>query len=362
MDSDKITFSFIRLLSMLRETKDPNAKKEIATLRDAIYKVASKQKKFYGIKGSLSANNPDHAAVMNKAGHEYLLQQEQTPVVVALLNGSSLAGDREKMIENGDFSFTHDDSATDVFAKLGRVGYLSSWQQSNLLRYVMVGVALLKYRPPGLKTQTVIDVGCSEGHFLQFWYNNLQQPGKQKLLYTGIEVLEKPLEKAKTRWGNHDNLKFIQADMMKQRLKKLHPEKTDAVLLLEVIEHVGQKAARQMLKDSFDLLNDNGIICISSPNPQKHLGQQFVWVDNHLYEFSLDEMKAELEKVGFEIIDVAGWYADNSSLKRSMSAEQKKLYARFKLLGAQMATTLMAHLMPEAAKHYTIIARKPAKD
>lgn len=353
-------FSYIRLISMIRECKNPEDKKTLGVLRDEIYARAGKYRTEFGIKGYINVNKPDHAAALNKAGQEYLMSLEQTPLVVSVLNGTSIDGEREKKIEANDFSFTHDDSAASVFSNLGKVCYMSSWQQSNILRYITVSMALLNNRnSEDPKNQTVVDVGCSEGSFLQFWYNNMQVPGKQKLHYTGIEVVEESISKAKKQFNGRDNIKFVQADMMKTRLKDIHPQAADVVLLLEVIEHVGLDSARDLLNDAFSTLRPGGIICISSPNPQKQLGQQFVWIDNHLYEFSLPEMKQEIADAGFEICDVTGWYADLPTLKREFSEEQEKMYAQFKLLGPQMATSLMAHLMPEFAKHYTIIAKKP---
>ena len=351
-------FSYIRLISMLRECKDPATKTLIGQYRDTIYQLASKEKRQHGIKEYLNVNREDHVKVVNEVGQRYLESLDHSPLINSILTGSSIDGVREQQIANGDFSFTHDDSAASVFADLGKVQYLSGWQQSNILRYVTVANALIDHRVKNSKDQVVVDIGCSEGSFLKFWYANMQQPGKQKLIYTGIEVLESSLEKAKARFGKKENVSFIQADMMKSRLKKLHPNSADAVLLLEVIEHVGLKSARDLLKDAHSILNKDGIVCVSSPNPQKHLGQQFVWVDNHLYEFSLEEMKSELRDAGFEVVSVSGWYADLPTLKREFTDSQKVIYEQFKLLGPQMATSLMAHLMPEFAKHYTIVAKK----
>ena len=353
-------FSYIRLISMIRECKNPEDKKILGVLRDEIYGRAGKYRTQFGVKGYLNVNRADHIAAVNKAGQDYLESIEQTTLVKSVLNGTSIDGEREKKIEANDFSFTHDDSAAGVFSNLGDVCYLSSWQQSNIFRYVNVCNAMLNNRnPDNFKNQVVVDVGCSEGTFLKFWYNNMQQPGKQKVHYTGIEVLEESIAKAREHFKSRDHIKFVQADMMKTRLREIHPETADVVLLLEVIEHVGQQSARELLEDTFHILRPGGIVCISSPNPQKHLGQQFVWIDNHLYEFSLPEMKDEITNAGFEICDVAGWYADLPTLKREFTPEQEKVYEQFKLLGTQMATSLMAHLMPEVAKHYTIVARKP---
>jgi hypothetical protein len=70
-------------------------------------------------------------------------------------------------------------------------------------------------------------------------------------------------------------------------------------------------------------------------------------------------MKQELVNAGFEIVSVSGWYCNLPTIKRAMNSQQKALYKQLKLLGTSMAGSIMAHLMPEQAKHYTIVAHKP---
>jgi 2-polyprenyl-3-methyl-5-hydroxy-6-metoxy-1,4-benzoquinol methylase len=355
-------FSYSHLKEAKASTKDAQVKLQISNHINAIYKLANSRAKEFGIvKKTLNWRYESHLKCLNVVGEEYLAAQSTSEAVLALQNCGNSLLDRQAKLEAGDFSFTHDDSAEATFNELQKFCFLSTWDLSNVIRYLHTANTVMEHADSNSKKQiNVVDIGCSSGTFLGFWYNNCQRAGKTKLNYLGLEVAEQRYLEAHERWGSHDNLKFKNVDVISNPLHQHTAENSvDALLVMEVIEHIGQDNARDLLEDSFKCLAPGGILCISSPNPKKDRGQQFVWIDNHVYEFSLAEMRNELQSAGFEIVNETGWLCDLPHLKPTFNEEQLKLFNSLKGLGTGIAGSILSYLMPEEAKHYTIIARKP---
>lgn len=353
-----MAFSVVRFLTLRKEIKDKVITKQINELRREIYTRSVKECRARGIKGKLDWSREDTIPVMNEVGEAYI--RETMPdcrLKECLLEGKTWGGEKEEKMAVGDLSFTHDDSAKNVFGNMARVNLTSVWDVTNVFRYMKVAQHMLNTRIPDVKEQVTVDVGCSSGTFLRFWNNNMAQPGKQRLIYTGIEVVAESVEEAREKF-KQEYYTFICADIIKQGLTELHNKPTDAVMLLEVIEHVGRENGIKLVEDAHKILKTGGHVYISSPNPDKANGQEFVWADNHAYEFTRAEITEILEKTGFEIVSVSGWYYDSWDQKRKMTPEQRALHTQLRELNGTFAGCIMAHLYPELGLHYTIIAKK----
>lgn len=352
-----MAFAYLRLIQMSKEIKDKDIVKKIAEYRDAIYKQGNSRAKEFGQKGPLDTLNENHTKVLNTVGEQYLSNFPNCDVAKMLLTGDSVNAERNRMLAEGDFSFAHDDSAMTIFnGGLGKLSMTSTWVLSNLIRFSSVAGTILSH---GKNPTRILDLGCSSGTFLTFWYRNYQAPGKLALDYTGIEVVAKSYNDARERHPKH---KFINADLVKTRVSDHIKEKLDIVLALEVLEHVGQEAVDRVLEDAHELLDDDGLIIVSSPNPKKHLGQQFMWIDNHVYEFSLDEMEELLTRHGFEVTEVFGWLCDAALMKRTIKgSEDMKIFESLKHISTAFAYAVLSHMHPDTASHYTIVAKKVKK-
>jgi SAM-dependent methyltransferase len=142
------------------------------------------------------------------------------------------------------------------------------------------------------------------------------------------------------------------ADIMNDSLPS---EKYDCILLMEIIEHIPVADGEKILRKCRELLNPDGILVISSPNPKKHIGQMLTNPDAHIFEYSLPEMETLLKKHNFEVIDKAGWFGRGKYISQGLTPEEKVLYDKVTRLGPGFRMGLFSFLRPDLAECFTLI-------
>ena len=256
-----------------------------------------------------------------------------------------------------------DDSNERLFTQnwLGRVNFAGGWDMANLLRYATAANALYKLRKPAITDKiNVLDLGCSYASFVTFFNCSYAKPGRPRINYTGLEVREDVVDKTNELYHGGTEcctVNLHKFDAMKQNMSKFG-NSFDMILLQEVLEHIGEKACRKILKSASSMICNEGIVVVSSPNPKKHEGEEFVWPENHAYEFRLDEMLKEIDAAGLRSYQITGWLAKAVPLKQQLSGEQRKMYDRLNTVSSGFATATMAIMYPELARCYTIICCK----
>jgi len=285
---------------------------------------------------------------------------------------SSLVPTEQEIANDATMDIAHDsverlwdDSNEALFTSktLGKVNFASGWDMANIFRYGVAANELYSLRYPEIeRSLNVLDLGCSLATFYTFWISSFALPGRPRINYHGLEVRENIVKKANALYEDSKNgtksIKIEKFDAMTQRLSKFKDTKYEMILLQEVLEHIGIPAVKKILKDSNNLLTDDGCIVISTPNPRKHLGQEFTWPENHLYEFTLEEMLKEIDKAGLRPYQITGWLAKAVPIKQKFTKEQREMYDRIKMISTGFATAVMATIYPDLAMCYTILACK----
>jgi SAM-dependent methyltransferase len=146
--------------------------------------------------------------------------------------------------------------------------------------------------------KNVLDVGCGQGELLQWLAEQGYDPH-------GIEPADEAAAVARER-----GLDARTATL--ETLLDGEPETYDAVLLLNVLEHVPDAPA--MLRGIARLLEPGGLLYIRVPNDfnplqlaaQEKLGAEPWWVavPDHVNYFDVQSLCATCEQVGFEPLDV----------------------------------------------------------
>jgi hypothetical protein len=126
----------------------------------------------------------------------------------------------------------------------------------------------------------------------------------------------------------------------------------------EIIEHIGEDAFKNRLKEAVKLLEKNGIIIISSPNPKKEEGIDFVWPEDHLKEYSLNEIKKIVSEHDLQCYNTIGWYGKAKYMKKKFSKRQEKEYDRLKIISSGFAAAILAIMYPELAECYVLFCKK----
>jgi 2-polyprenyl-3-methyl-5-hydroxy-6-metoxy-1,4-benzoquinol methylase len=255
---------------------------------------------------------------------------------------------------------TLDDSSLDALNKLkgGIPNFYSSWETSIIFRYLIATNSIYKYiKKINIR---ILDVGGSVGNFINFFTRFYQTPARKKIdKYTNVELDDNFIKVFNKKF---DDEKFKNYEIIKKDLTNIDVKfdnKYDVIICMEILEHLGKESAKQMLKVLYNNLNDNGIIVISSPNPKKENGQNFIWPENHIYEFTLDEMKNLLYENNLCILNIFGWCGKANNMKKKFNDIQDFLYNKFnKAFGSGMSTSLIATLYPELAECYIFICKK----
>ena len=133
----------------------------------------------------------------------------------------------------------------------------------------------------------VLDLGCGYNSPLQYCEISFS---------VGVELFEPYLEKSKKK-GIHNE--YIKADIRKVELK---PKSFDAVVLLDVLEHLMEEEGYKVIKKMGKWARKK--IIIFTPNG---LVYQDGYDNNPLQEHKSGWSVEKLEKLGFKVYGINGW-------------------------------------------------------
>ena len=126
----------------------------------------------------------------------------------------------------------------------------------------------------------ILDIGCLNGNL----YNFLKSPEFPIKTFTGVDLSEKLIVLAKTRFPEQT---WIQADRLKLPFED---NRFGVVTLLETLEHVDDPKAT--IKEAVRVCKTNGVLIVSVPNELRIEDNSHVWsftpsdLFNLLSEFS----------------------------------------------------------------------------
>lgn len=152
----------------------------------------------------------------------------------------------------------------------GRFGEMSSW------RFVF----------PYLSDKRVLDIGCSDGLYLQHMSKDS----------VGIEQVATLAEAA-----NQKGLNVINDDIV-NALTKIADRNFDGILFSHVMEHLDCPIV--MLREIFRILRPSGILILGLPierNIYRDVLRMNYFNGTHIYAFSISNSKKLLDETGFKI-------------------------------------------------------------
>lgn len=170
------------------------------------------------------------------------------------------------------------------------------------------------------KRGNVLDVGCARGAFL----NVLKNRGWSSY---GVEISQDAVNLGTELYG---------VDLFCGTIEKFETDKKfDVICMYQTLEHVPNP--KEVVEKSHSLLNKNGVLVIEVPNVQsfdmkiskkrKHLSYD---LPRHLNHFTPELLKSEIEKIGFEVVDI-NYYYPNFLLYFFKVKSQLKGYLRRKV-------------------------------
>jgi 2-polyprenyl-3-methyl-5-hydroxy-6-metoxy-1,4-benzoquinol methylase len=264
----------------------------------------------------------------------------------------------EKNIEQeyGDFAHIDDNEHIFTIENNKKLNFASTSDMSMAFRYSYVATVINQtFLTSDKKTVNVLDIGCSKGTFFHFWRNLYQPAKKPTISYTGLDIRQEVIDYCNKTFKDVKNGQFLLCNIMEDELPA---EKYDCILLMEIIEHIPVADGKKILEKCYELLADDGILVVSSPNPKKHIGQMLTNPEAHIFEYSLDEMKELLAEHKFQISDLSGWFGRGRYLTAGLSEEEKVLYDKVTRLGPGLRMAFFSFIRPDLAECYTMICSK----
>lgn len=258
----------------------------------------------------------------------------------------------------GDMEKYYNDGNSYIFNHLGKTKFDSFREMTNAFRYSIVCQSISRHAKDNkLKKVKILDFGCSSGTFRKFWDLN-HTDNQLEIEYLGLEIREKVVEQTNKLFeeSKYDNSKVLQFDLAKD-LDSLSGE-FDVIINQEIIEHVEKSVVLNMIKKSYDVLKKNGLNIVSSPNPKKKDGQEFVFGADHFYEYDINEITKILEDHKFKIEDMTGWHARIKRTIPKLTLHEKIIYDKIHKISPSTALLMVTMMRPDLADCYILLCKK----
>jgi 2-polyprenyl-3-methyl-5-hydroxy-6-metoxy-1,4-benzoquinol methylase len=175
----------------------------------------------------------------------------------------------------------------------GRADGYADYAASERVLRKEFGESVRFLRKYGTASGRLLEIGCAYGYFLLE-----AQPFFE---VKGLEVSQHAVDAAQAR-----GLDVANRDLGEHF--RLHPEPLDAVVLLDVVEHLDQPA--QLLRVVHEHLRPGGSIMLSTGDwsslLSKMMGRRWrlMTPPQHLYFFSPATLSRLLERIGFDVVKV----------------------------------------------------------
>lgn len=271
-----------------------------------------------------------------------------------------------------DYSRAHDDKHFGLFNQIrdSKLKFSDARTWSNIFRYMQCCTLIENYsfKNPQTKNIDILDVGCSTASLYGFITNNyVFHQGVKYIDYTGVDVRQSVLDEAKTQYPE---ITTVMHDLnAPTKLHERFPDKKfHFVFAQQVLEHVGEEDAFEMLKSIKELLTPDGYLVLSAPNPDKENGKDFIlseailnspgFVNGHIYEFTLAEVLNMFNQIGLKVVQHYGCatyetykdLSDTNIVQHAISSVSKSLSWGFFI-------SLFITAFPEKANNYFLVVQ-----
>ena len=136
-----------------------------------------------------------------------------------------------------------------------------------------------------VRDKQVLDAACGEGFGAAMLATNAQS-------VQAVDIDSASIGHAKKRYGQQDNLAFLQADVT--QLDRLADKSFDVIISFETLEHVLEQ--ERMLAGFSRLLKDDGVLLISTPDKKNYTDATGVENPHHVRELYFDEFSELLDR------------------------------------------------------------------
>ena len=242
-------------------------------------------------------------------------------------------------------------------------GFFSSLDVMNYIQHC----AVTKYIKKGMN---VVDVCCGRSLILPLlrWYN------KDIESYTGVDISAANIEEAKRGASKRIDIAGIPIDEyypfktswihanVAEMSNYIEPSSADFLIYTSAIEHMHKDDGAQSLKECYTIMKDGGTMFLSCPNtPGNGYNTQYA---AHVYEWGYDELKEELDKIGFSITQEVGLVMKAKKMKEfffsdCVSDDVRDFYQKLaSYLPTAWLTPIVSIPFPEESDEILFVVKK----
>lgn len=148
------------------------------------------------------------------------------------------------------------------------------WGYEYLANLQVITEIVLSYQP-----KSVLDFGCGDGRLIY----ELNHKGINNII--GLDLSKRALDFAKAFHINHKNIQFVNS------LQDASNKCFDAIIAMEVLEHIALDQIKSVLLDLHKIIDKNGVFIISVPTKNIPVNRK------HYRHFDQDELEKDIQDI-----------------------------------------------------------------
>lgn len=190
------------------------------------------------------------------------------------------------------------------FDKMSELDYRKHWSFSTFNRMLIAAYHISKL-PVGAR---VLEIGAGTSELENLVCTNFQ---RGDIIFLKIDADEQYRHDGNIDFVGDVTEPYIQSvveNYVNLNMKRFHKSGFDAIVMMEVIEHIGKDKVKPLLnKIHNEWINDEGTLIITTPTPPYNSKyEDKVWPTDHEYEFSLKEVRTLINDK-FKIVNEVSW-------------------------------------------------------
>lgn len=240
-------------------------------------------------------------------------------------------------------------------------GFFSSL---DVMNYIQHQAAVNKMK----KGWRILDVCCGRGLLLpliRYYKRDISE-------YVGVDISETNI-KEQTRRSGIKKIEDMESyypfkithiiESTEDMDACLEKNSFDFIVYTSAIEHMQKEIGYKSLQSCFDVLKPGQEMFLSCPNTDDKQDPYDTQYAAHVYEWGINELRAAVKEIGFEITEEYGLVAKVRDFEKWISSQKQDIQDHyFKLKQYLPNQWLMAYasiLYPEAAAEILLILKKP---